>query len=219
MSLTLTHKARRVKTVEADPLGSYSISYSVGDWFRAELAPATFGDQRDQDDNPRSRLPRHRLFYRTAGLSIAPDLGGGDRLQVEGFRLPIDTYEVVRAPRRIRAERSIEGYEVELLRVADLYPISGELVGSGVTVGSGSGSGDINEIELSVWPQFGTTQDTNFGRRLDMRAEAPAQWADDLTSGKNRRIEIEGRLFTVTGAVANFDVPHVEFGLVEATDG
>ncbi len=198
----LRDKARVVRRI-TNPAGSPALTATaaVASIFPASLTHPTQAPS-GEDESPRDK-PTPTMRWATGYR--APQgaaLRAGDRVEVGGV-----TYELLAAPRPVRAGPRASGYEVPVQNIAILYPFTASIKRQDGTVVTST-------VIVAVWG--GSDSQQAEGRYEDREGEAPIEHQAALQQD-NVYIELtDGQKLRVTSAVIDTAGPRVKLNLRRA---
>jgi hypothetical protein len=200
----LRMRCEQTRTVRVDAGGFDVADGSVGK-FPALLVPGA-RTVNAPNDSPRE-LPPGTLWF---GLPPhGPPLASGHLYAAERVVDPDGTaWELLGAPRPLRAGSRIRGYAANVLPVSTLYPFLGDLTDqSGTTIAAA--------VKFAVWGASRGFSDQ--GDFENFVADFPPEYRDEL-SGRNVKLEAGGEIYSVVEANPVFDGPRV-VGLLRMARG
>ena len=198
---TLNKQARVVRRVSVSAQRSVGVADVPEQVFRAALSPP--GDfSLSTQDSPREN-PSATLRWRSGPFGPTPPPQAGARIDVDGR-----VYEALAGPLELRHGSRVVGYELPVMPVNLLYPLTGTLVQQdGVAI--------IPAMSLALWETSDDHADR--GEYLNFDGEAPPEYAADFM--RNRALMVGTERHVITSALVDATGPRVRFSTRVTTRG
>ena len=196
LAQSLQYWGQQVRDVAIAQDLTVTVDDVAGSWFRVGLARAALA-------TPPAGLPRARKPAKLTTRGIA-NLSAGDRVDVvdRGTGLT-ETWEVTSPAREVRTGARLEGYELDVHLVAELYPQRATLEEQG-------GTELLANVPVAIAPAGELHE--GHGRYADFEAEAPIEFFTAL-SETPRRLHIGDQLLTIATAERVLEPPFVRMRL------
>lgn len=190
MIVPLSDRARIVRRVSLSTGAPVVVDIEEGAFPCQLSAPTESGSGSPRD------TPPHLLRWARGIYGPGSSLSGSSRIYVQGFLFECTSAST----REIRQGSWVAGYEVNLVKVSDLYPLQAQLTEQNKTV-------VIAAMPCGLWSPSESHQDR--GEYENWLGEAPVNyWADVRI---NRSLVIAGKRYRITSSVLELTPPRVSF--------
>ncbi len=194
----LNEEARITRLVTIGSEQVATVTAAVGPWRPARFAPPTATAPAD-DASPRGQAAT-TLEYVEGWLALGP-LDPGDRVERRRGAIAL---EVVRAARAVFTRSgAVDGWAVDVLPVAELYPVTASLQEQGGAIVRAA-------LTCAIWSDSTRREPT--GEYHDRLGEAPVEFAAELAVA-NRQLVLGSQKLRITSAEVDVTGPRVRLSL------